>query len=450
MYTILFPRPRFQPPRLKHPTPTQRKKSRHGILMFNIEKHYRRMLLLTSLVGVLVGLFGAGFYYLWHLTDHLLWPLLQHPIHRIWFSTLVGLIIGLILKFMFDPGSMATIVMHFHKTGELPAKDNAPIQPISFLGLVAGQSAGPEGALTQAGGSIGSYIAKRANAPKLLRVLTLAGMGAGFGAFLGAPVGGAMLWLEMLHTRGLEYYEAIIPTIVASAVGFLVMLFLVGHGLVPPWQIHADIAPSYWTPVIAVLLGLACGPIAKAYSLMFRYMGKVLNHRYVPLIVQTTLAGFVIGFLGWLVPDSYFYGGGQISHLMTTALPVGLLLAILGSKMIAAAVTIRGHWQGGLVIPHMFMGLLIGKLIAMYVPGVDPTLSMLACMAAFNAAATQTPLSSALIVLALTGAGLPVPIFLASIAAFIAGQGVVLIENKQSRDQPHNFHIEPRETELVP
>ncbi len=418
--------------------------------MFKIEKTYRRMLTLSAAVGVLVGLFGAAFYYVWHAIDHHLWHLLENPIHRIWFSTLIGLIIGLILKFLFDPGSMATIIMHFHKAGELPAKDNLPIQPVSLLGLIGGQSAGPEGALTQAGGSLGSWVAKRADAPKLTRVLTLAGMGAGFGAFLGAPVGGAMLWLEMLHTRGLEYYEAVIPTIVCSAVGFLVMLVLVGHGLVPPWHINVDIAPSYWTPFIAVLIGLACGPVAKIYSLMFRYMGKLLNHRTVPLIVQTTTAGLVIGTLGWLVPESYFYGGGQMLHIMTTAFPIGILLAILVAKMVAAAVTIRGHWQGGLVIPHMFMGLILGKIIAMYIPGVDPALSMLCCMAAFNAAATQTPLASALIVLALTGAGLPVPIFLASIAGFIAGQGIVLIDNKQSRDQPHNFHLEPRERELVP
>jgi H+/Cl- antiporter ClcA len=418
--------------------------------MFKIEKTYRRMLALSALVGVLVGLFGAAFYYVWHALDHQLWPVLQNPVNRIWFSTLIGLIIGLILKFLFDPGSMATIVMHFHKAGELPAKDNLPIQPVSLLGLLGGQSAGPEGALTQAGGSLGSYVAKRADAPKLTRVLTLAGMGAGFGAFLGAPVGGAMLWLEMLHTRGLEYYEAVIPTIVCSAVGYLVMLVLVGHGLVPPWHITVDIAPSYWTPFIAVLIGLSCGPVAKAYSLMFRYMGKVLNHRTVPLIAQTTAAGLIIGLLGWLVPDSYFYGGGQMLHLMTATFPIGILLAILVSKMIAAAVTIRGHWQGGLVIPHMFMGLILGKIIAMYIPGIDAGLSMLCCMAAFNAATTQTPLASALIVLALTGVGLPVPIFLASIAGFIAGQGVVLIDNKQSRDQPHNFHLEPRERELVP
>ena len=123
----------------------------------------------------------------------------------------------------------------------------------------------------------------------------------------------------------------------------------------------------------------------------------------------------------------------------------GLLLA----KMLAASVTVRGHWQGGLIIPHMFMGVVLGRIVIAVIPGAPPILTMLCCMAAFNAAITQTPLASALIVLALTGAGTPVPVFLASITAFVAGHGVVVVENKQSRTEPMNFHLETSDPGIV-
>jgi H+/Cl- antiporter ClcA len=168
------------------------------------------------------------------------------------------------------------------------------------------------------------------------------------------------------------------------------------------------------------------------------------------LVVQTTLAGLIIGLLGWIAPESYYYGGPQMLHFMETSFTFQLLLLILVAKMLAAAVTVRGHWQGGLIIPHMFIGAILGKLIAIWIPGVNETLAMLVSMAAFNAAATQTPLASALIVLALTGAGLPVPIFLASIAAFVAGQGVVLIANKQSREQPPRLQDAGPPPEMTP
>lgn len=108
---------------------------------------------------------------------------------------------------------------------------------------------------------------------------------------------------------------------------------------------------------------------------------------------------------------------------------------LLLAKMCAASVTIRGHWQGGPIIPHIFMGAVLGKIFALAVPEMDPTLIMVCSMAAFNSAATQTPLASALIVLALTGSGEPVAAFLASVVGFLAGQGIVLIENKQSRTE---------------
>lgn len=416
-----------------------------------MDVRFRKMLLAAAVLGVGVGLFGAAFTWVWHGLEELVWHHLSRPADRIWVSALAGLVIGLILMWLHDPGSMATIVYHFHKSGKLPMHDNLPIQPVSLMGLVAGQSAGPEGALTQAGGSLGAWFAMVIRTPTFQRVLTLAGMGAGFGAFLGAPVGGAVLWLEMLHTRGLEYFEAVVPTLVCSCVAYLTMVLLVGHGVVQPWHVALpDGSAVWWTPLLAVGVGVACGPIAKGYALLFRQVGKAARAVRGPMVLRTMLAGLIIGVLGYFVPLSYFYGSKQMPELFNIHMSSAALLGLLAAKMLAASVTVRGHWQGGLIIPHMFMGAAFGKLLAMWVPGLDPTLAMLCGMAGFNAAATQTPLSSAMIVLALTGYSLPAPIFLASVAGFLAGQGVVVIENKQARTEPINFHLEPVESQIVP
>jgi H+/Cl- antiporter ClcA len=400
-----------------------------------------RLLMLTILLGVLVGLFCAAFSTLWHLADHAFWAEVTQPWMRIVVSVVAGLVIGIILQVTFDPGTMATIIRHFHDHGRLPLRDNKPILPASFIGLIAGQSAGPEGALTQAGGSLGTWLADRTGNPQLARLLTLAGMGAGFGAFLGAPVGGALLWLEMLHRRSLEYYEAIIPTIVASCVGYVVMATVTGTNMIPPWHLADVQALSRWDLLTAVAVGMACVPFVKVYIWLFHGIRRLLAHVPMPIIARCTLAGLIIGLLGYFFPLSYFYGGAQMHDLLVTSLPVTLLIGTLLAKMVAASVTIRGHWQGGLIVPHIFMGAIVGKLICAAAPGLDPTITVLACMAAFNAAATQTPLASALIVIALTSSGNPVPIFLASVAGYVVGQNLTLIDNKQSRTESHNFHL---------
>lgn len=414
-----------------------------------LDREYYKLLLLSSLLGVMVGVFGAGFTFIWKLFGSAVWGLLESPTHRIWVSAAAGMVIGVMLKVFGDPGSMATIIYHFHRAGRLPMRDNRSIQPVSIVGLVAGQSAGPEGALTQAGGSLGAWLAQKVRCLPLQRIMTLAGMGAGFGAFLGAPVGGALLWLEMLHTRGLEYFEAIVPTIVCSCVAYLVMLLLVGHGIVQPWHLPATVESGPWLPAIAIGLGLVCAVAARGYALIFRSVKSVMRGFRLPLVVETTLAGLAIGLLGYAFPLSYFYGSMQIPIVTTVSMSLLALTGLLLAKMLAASLTIHGHWQGGLIIPHMLMGAVLARIIMAIVPEAPPMMTLLCCMAAFNAAATQTPLASALIVLALTGAGAPVPVFLACVTAFIAGHGVVVIENKQPREEPLNFHLERTDPNIV-
>ena len=90
----------------------------------------------------------------------------------------------------------------------------------SLVSITAGGSLGPEAPLVQINGSLGSWIAEKLNLSlKHTRVMTFCGMGAALAAFFGDPIGGPMFALEIPHRRGLEYYEAIIPAMVAGSAG---------------------------------------------------------------------------------------------------------------------------------------------------------------------------------------------------------------------------------------
>lgn len=413
------------------------------------EDRYRNLLLLCVVLGVLVGLFSAGFALAWAALLDLVWGGLEAPVHRLWVTPLAGLLVGLTLHFLGNPGSMATIIRHFHASGRLPHRDNLPILPASLIGLVGGQSAGPEGALTQICGSMGSWLGDRFDTPRFTRILTLAGMGAGFGAFLRAPVGGAVLWLEMLHRRGLEYYEAVVPVILTSFVGYLTMAGVMGIHLIPPWHIVPYTSDALLDLAYAAGVALVCAGVAHGYALLFRGTGRALSLFAMPIYARTTLAGAILGVLGFAYPLSYFYGGYAMNTVLGEDLPLAVLLGTLAAKLLAASVTIKGHFQGGLIIPHLFAGALIGKAASMLIPGLHPTLGALAGMAAFNAAATQTPLASALIPLALTGFSQPIPVFLASLVGYLAGYHVSLIEHKQPRTERRDFHLPEQRGDTV-
>lgn len=405
------------------------------------ERDFHHMLIVAAILGVGVGLVATAFRVVWLFLKHHLWELFAATYWRVPVSIGAGILIGGILYSTFYPGALAALVQQFHTEGRVDLEDNIPILPVGLIGLIAGQNAGPEGVMSVVGGSFGTYISDLVGFENSTKLLTLAGMGAGFGTILGAPIGGALLWLELPHRRGLEYYEAIIPTFVASFAGYLTEATFGGMHLFPVWETASFVPVTIPQLGWATAVGVVCIPFGLVYSQLFSRIGNSFRRLSPAVYVKTTVAGAVIGVLGWLVPLSYFYGGSKMNVLLEGSFSLGTLLVTLGAVMIAAAFTIHGNWIGGLIIPHMFMGAVVGQATALVVPGLPPALAMLAGMAAFNSVVTGTPLSSALIAIALTDGASITPVFLASLMAFVASPSVRFLEEAAPRSESPNFHI---------
>lgn len=405
------------------------------------EQRFHHLLAVATLLGVSIGLVATAFRVVWLFVKHHLWTVFSATYWRVPVSIGAGLLIGAILYSTFYPGALSALVQQFHSEGRVELEENVPILPVGLIGLVSGQNAGPEGVMSVVGGSFGTYVSELFNFDNSTKLLTLAGMGAGFGAILGAPIGGALLWLELPHERGLEYYEAIIPTFVASFAGYLVVATIGGMELFPVWETTSLVPPTLGKLGWAIGIGLICIPFGIVYSRSFSLIGRLFRKASLAVYVRTTIAGAVIGVLGWLVPLSYFYGGSKMNVLLNGGFSLPTLVITLGAVMIAAGFTIHGNWIGGLIIPHMFMGALVGQAAASVIPGLPPMLAMLTGMAAFNSVVTGTPLSSALIAIALTEGASITPIFLASLIAFGASPSVNFLTEAKSRSESPAFHL---------
>ncbi|WP_226023985.1 chloride channel protein [Halomicrobium salinisoli] len=405
------------------------------------ERRFNHMLLVAVILGVGVGLVATGFRMVWLFAKHHLWATLTATYWRVPVSIGAGILIGAILYATFYPGALSVLVQQFHSEGRVELEENIPILPVGLIGLVAGQNAGPEGVMSVVGGSFGTYVSELFGFENSTKLLTLAGMGAGFGTILGAPIGGALLWLELPHERGLEYYEAIIPTFVASFAGYLTEATIGGMELFPAWQTTSLVPATLGKLSWAIGIGLVCIPFGLVYSRSFSLIGRGFRRSSLAVYVRTTIAGAVIGILGWLVPLSYFYGGSKMNVLLEGGYSLPTLLLTLAAVMIAAGFTIHGNWIGGLIIPHMFMGALVGQAAALVVPGLPPMLAMLTGMAAFNSVVTGTPLSSALIAIALTNGASITPVFLASLVAFGASPSIGFLSEADSRSESPDFHL---------
>ena len=107
---------------------------------------------------------------------------------------------------------------------------NIKTAPLIFVSTVIthlfGGSSGREGAALQIGGSIASYVGTHIKLDeKDQRIITMCGMAAGFSALFGTPVAAVVFAMEVVSV-GVMYYSAIVPCIIASAVGaYIASLF---------------------------------------------------------------------------------------------------------------------------------------------------------------------------------------------------------------------------------
>lgn len=384
-----------------------------------INQNLLRLIAVSAVAGVLVGVIGGGFHWLLANGQTGFMQLIAQ-----WRLTGVGGLPGWIAVMLiagcsvgiarwlirFAPSASGSGVQHVEavmRGQDVPAPLIA--LPVKFVGgllaLIPGLALGREGPTIQMAAVIGSQcgrIFRLSDRDKSLLYNSVAG--AGLAVAFNAPIAGvAFVIEEVLHRVNARH---LLTTLVAVGTSIAVFHHLYGN----------QVAFDFSTPYIAdatnlfafALFGVVLGAAGVLYNKSI-LLGLNTFTRSGPTIlpeIKAAMIGAAIGLLGYWQP--FWVGGGesQIQTMLSQASGVNMLLTVLLVRWVLGPVSYAPGLPGGLFAPLLLIGACLGAIAAKAVGDLSQPLGltdtgvfMLVGMAAFFTGVVRAPFTGVILII---------------------------------------------------
>ena len=314
------------------------------------------------------------------------------------------------------------------------------VRPLRFLALKffatvaaigAGMSLGRAGISVQFGAAVGNFFSKKFYASNVQHeavegnFLLTAGAGAGLAAIFNAPLAGVIFCIEELRKKFSQ--EILIAAVTAAVVASFVVKTV--FGVRPVFETITatplTLPPVITLPNLDMLANLSAAPVK--FFLLFISLG-ILCGIFGALFTKSLLAAldfydrlkifgtrrFAIPLLlaiplGIELPQVLGCGNVLVDEILITHTALTLLIILLAGKIFYTLVCFGTNAPGGLFLPVLTIGALIGNIFAGIGNGLHifttdwTTLFIIFGMAAFFAAVIKAPVTGSILILELTG-----------------------------------------------
>jgi chloride channel protein, CIC family len=269
-----------------------------------------------------------------------------------------------------------------------------------------GASVGLEAGYAQIGAGVASYLGVKSRLRRQdLRVLVGCGAGGAIAAAFGAPLTGAFYAFELII--GAYSLANAIPVFAAALAASLTTQAIIGA----PYDITAPavapLTPMHYGALIGLgLVAAAVGVGAmRVAALIERAFRAVIRWR----LVRPPVGGLMVGSMALYTPQVLGAGHGALGLDFYWPMSASELAILIALKLFACLVSLASGFRGGLFFASLFVGSLLGKLYAIGIDAIAPSIDLdtTACvlvgMSALSAAIVGGPLTMTFLVLESTG-----------------------------------------------
>ncbi len=360
----------------------------------------------ATAIGIVTGLVVLA---LEHLVDDVLHEVFEAVV---WVPAVVvfagAVITAIVIRYPGGRSSASTevYVEQFHHSDPDMDVEHAPGRVLgAFTTLGSGAPLGLEGPAVYTGSAVATLIHRRWSVLRgdAFHALLVAGSAAGIAAVFKAPAAGAIFAMEVPF-RGRFAGERVLPAIVGAASGYLTMALVDGvESEIEVPLIELSVGRAF----LSALLGLAIG-IAAIGVIWLISTAEHAASRYTAGLRAVVAGGALAGIYALgrgMTGESLALTSGNsvIDWAVKPDHAIWVLLGVFALRALGPAVSIGGGGVGGLFIPLMAAGAVIGRLFADASSTDDIALFVVVGAATMLGAGYAVPLTGVVFVAEYTG-----------------------------------------------